>query len=74
MVFLEVKDFQQLTVIKYMAHALEVGVKIISCETVREKSGLASSSRNNLLSVSDIQKASIYYRYASICKKNSIKI
>jgi len=64
-----VKDFQQLTVIKYMAQTLDVGVKIISCDTVREKSGLASSSRNNLLSVSDMQKASIIIDTLQFAKK-----
>ena len=52
-----VKDFQQLVVIKFMVNSFNVGVKIISCDTVREASGLASSSRNNLLSASDLNKA-----------------
>ncbi|OQA74152.1 MAG: Pantothenate synthetase [bacterium ADurb.Bin243] len=44
------KDYQQLVVIEKMAEDLNMKVKIIRCETVREKDGLAMSSRNSYLS------------------------
>src|SRR5574344_2532822 len=44
------KDFQQIAVIKAMVKSLEIGVQIVECEIVREKDGLARSSRNTLLS------------------------
>jgi pantoate--beta-alanine ligase len=40
------KDFQQLKVIQAMVEHLQMGVEIIPCPTMREKDGLAMSSRN----------------------------
>jgi pantoate--beta-alanine ligase len=45
--FFGLKDFQQYVLIKKMAEDYFLGVKIIPVETVREKCGLAMSSRNN---------------------------
>ncbi len=43
------KDYQQLILIREMAKAYFLDVNIVGCETIREPSGLALSSRNNLL-------------------------
>ena len=43
------KDFQQLAVIKDLVRQLNLSVKIIPCDIVREEDGLAMSSRNKLL-------------------------
>ena len=43
------KDYQQIAVIKRMADDLGFKMDIISCPVIREKSGLAMSSRNTLL-------------------------
>jgi pantoate--beta-alanine ligase len=40
------KDFQQLTIIKALVKQLNLNIEIVSCEIVREKDGLAMSSRN----------------------------
>ena len=44
------KDFQQLQIIKALVKKLKLSVNIIGCETIRDRGGLALSSRNNLMS------------------------
>ncbi|MAI33856.1 MAG: pantoate--beta-alanine ligase [Rubripirellula sp.] len=51
------KDYQQWRVIEAMSHDLNVGTKIIGCETVREADGLAMSSRNRYLTVEQRARA-----------------
>lgn len=43
------KDFQQLAIIREMVRQLHIPVEVVSCPIVREKSGLAMSSRNERL-------------------------
>jgi pantoate--beta-alanine ligase len=43
------KDFQQYSIIKAMCSMLQLPVRIIPCDIIREKDGLAMSSRNALL-------------------------
>jgi pantoate--beta-alanine ligase len=43
------KDYQQIAVIKDLVRQMKIPVEIVSCRIVREKDGLAMSSRNKLL-------------------------
>lgn len=56
------KDAQQLAIIKRLTRDLGFETEIVSIPTVREESGLAMSSRNELLSVDDRSKAAIIYQ------------
>ncbi|MBI2916265.1 MAG: pantoate--beta-alanine ligase [Elusimicrobia bacterium] len=55
------KDYQQLKVIEKMVHDLNLPIEIVACPTVREKDGLALSSRNRRLSISEHKRASSIY-------------
>src|SRR6266567_2702023 len=55
------KDFQQLRVVTRMAGDLDLGVKVIGSRTVRERDGLAMSSRNVYLSGEERRTAPVLY-------------
>jgi pantoate--beta-alanine ligase len=56
------KDFQQLRVVARMAVDLDLGVKVIGSKTVRERDGLAMSSRNVYLSPDERRAAPELHR------------
>jgi pantoate--beta-alanine ligase len=56
------KDFQQLRVVTQMAADLDLGVRVIGSRTVRERDGLAMSSRNVYLSPDQRRAAPELYR------------
>ena len=71
------KDWQQIAVIKAMVRHLGIPVEIVECEIVRDKDGLAKSSRNTLLSPDERAIAPTIYKAlkASLtyAKKHTLK-
>jgi len=64
--FFGLKDFQQLAVIKALVKQTANKVKIIGNPIIREKDGLAMSSRNRLLDGEIRRHASIIYKSISV--------
>jgi len=56
------KDYQQLIIIKALVLQKKIKTKIISCKTIRNKNGLALSSRNLLLTNKETNLAPIIYK------------
>lgn len=63
--FFGLKDFQQVSVIRFMTNALKLPIEIIACPTLREDSGLAMSSRN--MRLSEVQKKDSLIIFNSLC-------
>ena len=78
-IFLGEKDMQQLKIIEEFINKNQMKTKVVGCKTIREKNGVACSSRNFLLSANDFIIASSVYKllYKSkkllIMKKNILK-
>lgn len=60
------KDFQQLAVIRRMVADLDMDIEIVELPTVRERDGLAISSRNTRLTAED--------RRASVCLIEALRL
>ena len=56
------KDYQQYVLIKNMTKAMFINTEIIPCDTVRENSGLAYSSRNSLFGSDNKKIAAEFHR------------
>ena len=56
------KDGQQLAIIKRLVADLNLPVEIVTCPTVREISGLALSSRNQYLTATEKEQATVLFK------------
>ncbi|WP_315812845.1 pantoate--beta-alanine ligase [Bradyrhizobium sp. SZCCHNR2028] len=56
------KDYQQLRVVAQMARDLDLGVRVVGSRTVRERDGLAMSSRNVYLTADERRAAPTLHR------------
>jgi pantoate--beta-alanine ligase len=67
------KDFQQLFLIKELVKQLSYPIDIIGVDTVRDKDGLAKSSRNNLISKENRKKASQLFQLMNLMKDKAMQ-
>lgn len=56
------KDYQQLQIIKALNKQLDLKIKIVECPIIREKDGLAMSSRNTLLNPEQREAAPVIFK------------
>lgn len=63
------KDFQQLQIIKKLVQKHKIPVNVIGCPIHREKNGLAMSSRNERLSETEKEEATLIFKTLTSAKK-----
>ena len=63
------KDFQQLRIIENLIKEKKFKIKLIRCETIRSKDGLALSSRNNKLDFSSKKIATNLFKALNFAKE-----
>ena len=67
------KDFQQVLIIKHLITKKFPKINLVICNTVREKNGLAISSRNNLLNKKNYKKCGLIYDMLMYAKEHVSK-
>ena len=72
-IYLGEKDMQQLKIIEAFIKENHENIKVVGCKTIREKNGVACSSRNNLLSAKEKKIASKIFKLLNYQKRNLIK-
>ena len=71
-IFLGLKDFQQLVLINFHILKNKIKTNVIQCKIIREKNGVACSTRNFNLNTKQLKIASNVYKYLTKTK-NKIK-
>ena len=72
-IYLGEKDMQQLKIIEHFVKQNYTKTNIVPCKTIRDKSGVACSSRNFLLSTNEKNIASKIYKFLISRKKILVK-
>ena len=72
-IYLGEKDMQQLKIVEHFVKKEHPGIKVVGCKTIREKNGIACSSRNFLLSLKEKEIAARVYKVLINKKKYLIK-
>jgi pantoate--beta-alanine ligase len=72
-IFFGEKDMQQFLIIKNFVIKNYQNIRVIPCKTIREKNGIACSSRNYLLDKNGINIASKVYKLLSNKKKDLVR-
>lgn len=73
MAFFGEKDLQQVAVVRRLAKERHPGIEIVSCDLIRESSGLAMSSRNTRLSERGVEVALELSRALSKAKQHGVE-
>ena len=73
-IFFGEKDFQQILIVQKIIDKNFAGTNLVRCETIRNKNGLALSSRNKLLNKKDYNNSNIIHDMLVFSKKNLMKI
>ena len=69
-VYFGAKDWQQVLVVRQLVHDLGLDVEVMTCPIVRDKDGLAMSSRNAYLSESERTRAQTIYSALQQAEEN----
>ena len=69
-IYLGEKDYQQLTIIKDFIKINKIKSSVVACKTVRDRGGLALSSRNKFLKTINKNTAARVYKLIKEYKKN----
>jgi pantoate--beta-alanine ligase len=67
------KDFQQVAIVKKLVEKYKIPVSIVTCKILREKNGLAMSSRNQRLTEEEKSKAGMIYKILTQVKTKFAK-
>ena len=67
--YLGMKDFQQLALIKAHINQNKINTNLVQCPTIREKNGIAISSRNSNLNKKQVGDAGKIYKFIKVNKK-----
>jgi pantoate--beta-alanine ligase len=67
------KDFQQLAILRRLVRDLNYAIEIVAVPTVRERDGLACSSRNAYLSAEERKQAGVLHKALIAAKDSGIK-